>query len=303
MKAILFSLATTCLPTFAVTVSHTFSGVTNFNPASASEINAEFPLGTKWTVQVEWDSAAAPLFASDTQGSYRLTKFTTTLQGKTGVWTTSSLPGKAGFTMGKYGSHEIQFTSGAGAGDHSNANIENLQPYSINVTLSDPTGKALSSLASAPSRIDMSQWDIEASEFKFYLSESGFSVILGNLQAAAKGPEISVRQGAGGELTDGSGNSNFGTVKRGKSSVKTFTIKNTGTKTLKNLEVSVGGKNKKDFTVKSLSKKTLAPGASTPFQVTFKPTANGSRKAAVVIKSNDKDENPFDIKLIGLGAP
>ncbi len=276
--------------------------MTNFNPPSASEINAEFPVGTRWIVQVEWDSAAAPLFASDTQGSYRLTKFTTTLQGKTGVWTTSSLPGKAGFTMGKYGSHEIQFTSGGAAGDHSNPNIEKLQPYSINVSLSDPTGKALSSLASAPSRIDMSQWDIEASDFKLYLSESGFSVIQGNLEATATGPEISVRQRAGGELADGSGNSDFGKVKRGRSGSKTFTVKNTGTKTLKNLEVSVGGKNRKNFTVRRLAKTALAPGASASFQVTFEPTAKGSREAAVVIKSNDKDENPFDIKVIGLGA-
>lgn len=47
---------------------------------------------------------------------------------------------------------------------------------------------------------------------------------------------------------------------------------------------------------------SLAPGASTTFKVTFKPTAAGTRKAAIHIESNDADENPFDIKLGGEGV-
>jgi hypothetical protein len=35
--------------------------------------------------------------------------------------------------------------------------------------------------------------------------------------------------------------------------------------------------------------------------VTFKPKAKGNRNAAIHIRSNDADENPFDIKLTGLG--
>jgi hypothetical protein len=36
--------------------------------------------------------------------------------------------------------------------------------------------------------------------------------------------------------------------------------------------------------------------------VTFKPTAKGARIAAIHIKSNDADENPFDIDLAGQGG-
>lgn len=304
MKTILLAFtAATCLPALAAPVSHTFSGVTTSNVVDPGAIATEFPVGTKWTVKVEWDSASAPLFSSDTQGQYPLTKFTTTLQGKSGVWTTSSLADKASFTLGKYGVHEIQFTSGWGPENHSNPNIENHQPFSINVTLKDPTGTALPTLTPAPTGIDMSQWDIAGSDFKIYLSNDGLKVIRGNLASPPKEADISIQQPAGSELTDGDAKKSFGTVKLGKKgTAKTFTIKNAGAKTLKNLAVAVSGKHQKDFTATAPLKKSLAPGASTTFKVTFNPTAKGTRKAAVEVKSNDKDENPFDIKVTGLGA-
>jgi hypothetical protein len=49
-------------------------------------------------------------------------------------------------------------------------------------------------------------------------------------------------------------------------------------------------------------KTSLAPGSSTTFKVIFKPSAKGTRKANIHIKSNDADENPFDIKLTGQGV-
>lgn len=305
MKTILLAItAATCLPALAATVSHTFSGVTTTNQGLSGPITTEFPVGTKWTVTVEWDSAAAPRDTpTDTQSSYPLKKFTTTLQGKTGTWTTSSVATKGSFSLNKFSSHEIQFTSGWGPGDHTNPNIENLQPISINLILSDPTGKAIPSLTPAPTGIDLSKWDLKASEFKFYLSENASMKIQGSLQAPATGAEISIQQPVGSELKDGTAKKSFGTVKLGKkSSAKTFTIKNAGGKTLKNLSVAVTGKHKKDFTTTAPSKKSLAPGASTTFKVTFKPTAKGTRKAALEIKSNDKDESPFDVKVTGLGA-
>lgn len=115
-------------------------------------------------------------------------------------------------------------------------------------------------------------------------------------------PEISVQQPAGSELTDGGAKKSFGTVTVGKKgTAKTFTIRNAGKATLKNLAVSKTGADKADFIVGKLSASSLAPGATAKFTVTFKPKAKGARKAAIKIASNDADENPFDIKLAGMG--
>ena len=83
---------------------------------------------------------------------------------------------------------------------------------------------------------------------------------------------------------------------------KTFTITNKGTAKLTGLVIRKDGAHKADFKVGELGKTTLAAGASTTFKVTFKPTAKGTREAAIHIKSNDSNENPFDIKLTGMGA-
>lgn len=304
MKTLLIAFtAATCLPALAAPVGHTFSGITTSNVVDPGDFTTEFPVGTKWTVQVAWDSAATGEVFSDSQAKYPLTKFTLTLQGKSGTWTTSSLADRASFSLNKFGTHEIQFTSGFDPSHYSMPNIEGQQVFSINVTLKDPTGTSIGAFTPAPTGIDLSKWDIAASEFKMYMSNMGTPVIYGKLEAPAKEADISIQQPVGSQLKDGSAKKSFGTVKLGKkSAAKTFTIKNAGDKTLKNLSVAVSGKHKKDFTVTSPSKKSLAPGASTTFKVTFKPTAKGTRNAAVQVKSSDKDENPFDIKVTGLGA-
>lgn len=118
-----------------------------------------------------------------------------------------------------------------------------------------------------------------------------------------KGSEINIQQPLGSELTDSKGKKSFGTAKVGKKgAVKTFTIKNTGTKKLTKIAVALSGKNAGDFTVTAPSKTSLAPGASTTFKATFKPKSKGTKNAVVLIKSNDKDESPFDVKVTGLGA-
>lgn len=119
----------------------------------------------------------------------------------------------------------------------------------------------------------------------------------------AKGPEIVVTQGKSGELVDGNGSKKkIGSVLVHKSISKTFTIKNTGTATLKNISIIVDGKNKSEFTVSSLGKTSVPKNQNTSFVVTFKPKSIGVKNAAIHIKSNDKDESPFDIKLTGTGA-
>lgn len=115
-------------------------------------------------------------------------------------------------------------------------------------------------------------------------------------------PEISVSQPVGSNLTDGSAKKSLGTVKVGKKGAfKVFTIKNAGTAPLTGLVISLKGQ-KSSFILVPPAKTTLAPGASTSFKVAFNPKQKGNLQASLQIKSNDKDENPFDIKLSGFGA-
>jgi hypothetical protein len=143
--------------------------------------------------------------------------------------------------------------------------------------------------------------------FKIYYSDgkTGFSTPIWYGYSTAviiDRPEISIEQIAGKSLVDGSANISFGSViigKKGK--LKTFTIKNIGNQTLKGFPIKVNGKHAKDFIVTKVKKSSLASGASTTFKIEFKPSAKGTRKAEIQIKSNDADENPFNMKLNGRG--
>ena len=77
---------------------------------------------------------------------------------------------------------------------------------------------------------------------------------------------------------------------------RTFTIVNTGSGTL-NLTgsplVQIIGSNPGDFLVTAQpNTNTLAPGGTTTFNVTFDPTAAGTRTAAIWIENNDDNEAP-----------
>lgn len=147
------------------------------------------------------------------------------------------------------------------------------------------------------------QWEVLHSAAGFYGSAYYRSIIDGIRPAPA---EIVVEQPKGTGLVDGVSKKGFGTVSVGVSgSPKTFTIKNTGGANLTGLAVykaSPINTNAADFLVTPLPSKTLAPGASMTFKVTFKPLATGPRSTFVRIKSNDADENPFDIKVTGAGS-
>lgn len=114
-------------------------------------------------------------------------------------------------------------------------------------------------------------------------------------------PEIAISSGS--ELKDGKAKVRFGTaVVGGKTVTKSFIITNKGLGTLTGLSITRDGKHPKDFKVSKLTKTSLNTGGSTGFKVTFKPGAKGTRSAAIHVKSNDKDESPFDILLGGAGA-
>ena len=117
-----------------------------------------------------------------------------------------------------------------------------------------------------------------------------------------EGPEIAVEQPAGVNLTDGGSTVDFGYVSPPGDISRTFVIRNTGTEDLTGLGITIDGANADEFTVTVPPTAPVAPGDSTTFTVQFAPTAHGARSAALHIASNDADENPFDVGLIGTGV-
>ncbi|MEM7179912.1 MAG: choice-of-anchor D domain-containing protein [Spirochaetota bacterium] len=115
--------------------------------------------------------------------------------------------------------------------------------------------------------------------------------------------EISLKQSST-QIASG-GSYNFGSVRTGNSSTKiTFTIANTGTADLSlGAMPSLSGTNSSEYTLDTSETTTkVAPGASTDFSLVFTPTATGVRNAAIIINSNDTDEETYTLYLTGTGT-
>lgn len=295
-------------------VSQTFTGLTTLNKVEEGAITAAFPVGTRWIIMVEWDTAATPKYQDADMGSYPLTKFTVTLEGLNGDWTTSSLPNKASFSVNKLvGKNEIQFTSGWGPENHTNPVIENWQPYSINLTLTDTAGTAISAIGGAPASIDPAAW--QDSEFKIYLNNDADRAIYGSINPNSTNPniyqsgstsgtnDISVQLPGGIVVEQGSTTANFGSAKVGKSGKTTkFKISNTGDTVLKKIKVAVSGAGRRDYKIVTPAKASLAPGKSTTLKVRFTPAKKGSRNAVIRISGSASGENEtFRIPVSGTG--
>lgn len=115
-------------------------------------------------------------------------------------------------------------------------------------------------------------------------------------------PRIIVEHPVGTELYDGMSKTSFGTVAIGKGATRFYTIKNEGTANVKGLVLTKDGAHSKDFIVSAPAATTVAPGKSTTFKVTFKPSATGIRHASIHITSLGANRYPFDIKLSGMGV-
>jgi len=113
-------------------------------------------------------------------------------------------------------------------------------------------------------------------------------------------PKIEVKVTRGGTLADAKSVIDFGSAAvRKTGTTRTFTISNRGLANLTRLAVSCSGTGKADFIVTPLKVKSLAPGKSASFNVTFIPKTKGLRKAAIQIKSDDPNIPAFDIALKG----
>lgn len=114
-------------------------------------------------------------------------------------------------------------------------------------------------------------------------------------------PDIAVAQA--GALSDGVSSVGFGTVMVGGTYSLTFTITNPGTVDLSSLAVTKDGTNATDFIVSALSGTSIPAGSGTvTFSVTFTPSSNGAKSAAIHVASSvSGSKNPFDIALSGTG--
>ncbi len=139
----------------------------------------------------------------------------------------------------------------------------------------------------------------------FYNGSAGLVEAIASFNA----PEIAVSgNGAGladGDTTpDGADHTDFGAVDpTGGAQVRTFTITNSGTAelTLTPGGVTVGGAHAADFAVTLQPALSVAPGGNTTFQVTFDPTALGSRSATLSFVNNDAGESPYNFSIQGTG--
>lgn len=118
------------------------------------------------------------------------------------------------------------------------------------------------------------------------------------------GPEIVVEYPEGVSLGDGSGSVDFGPcLTTGATVVKTIKIRNVGQSSLNSISASVTGGAASDFTVGTLAT-SVAVDSETTFDVTFDPSAYGTRSTTLNISSNatnDGGDNVWSIELTGAG--
>jgi hypothetical protein len=124
--------------------------------------------------------------------------------------------------------------------------------------------------------------------------------VIGLTGNATREPEIVVEQPAGNSLVSGQSKVTLPpSVLNVKSKPAVFTVRNVGNAVLSGIYPSLVGEHADDFIlVRSLTNQ-LNPGAKTTFSVVFKPKAKGVRKATLRVSSNDADESPFVIALVG----
>jgi hypothetical protein len=88
----------------------------------------------------------------------------------------------------------------------------------------------------------------------------------------------------------------------GPGTTATITFQNSGTATLTVAAATPTGANDEDFSV-TPPQRTILPGASADFTVTFNPTATGARNASVSFTTNDPDDGTIVVCLQGTGTP
>jgi hypothetical protein len=114
-------------------------------------------------------------------------------------------------------------------------------------------------------------------------------------------PDINIKLGAS-QYPDGSSYFFPDTDVGVESDPVPFTIRNNGTSDLMIESILLVWKHIGDFSFEyDEQQMTVPPGGSVPVMVYFLPTTAGKRESKLQIKSNDPDEEEYEIKLIGTG--
>ncbi|MFC1504379.1 LamG-like jellyroll fold domain-containing protein, partial [Spirochaetota bacterium] len=124
--------------------------------------------------------------------------------------------------------------------------------------------------------------------------------VISNL--AAK-PTILVYQ-SGTEYTNGGAAFDFGSVNVGLSNIVTFTLSNIGYEDLHitgNPRVAITGADASHFTVNTLPPSVVTQTNFAAYKIAFRPTANGSKTAAIVITNSDFNNPVYQYTVTGTG--
>jgi len=128
-----------------------------------------------------------------------------------------------------------------------------------------------------------------------------FREIQGLFEATAIAPDIAVSSPVNGNLVEG-GTDGQGTQQAGVAQTVTYTIRNQGTADL-DLSGTFSVTNAVNIagvvSVGALGAPSLVPGATTTFDVTYVPDADGPFSFVIVVPNNDPDEAPFEINASG----
>lgn len=163
---------------------------------------------------------------------------------------------------------------------------------------------AIGTDALVPTEVDLSTVLINGRVIQHITCGDGHAAMLVS-PPSSFGPDIEV-EAQGTKLTDASGPGiHFGTQAYGASVPVYVSVHNMGSSDLAELDAWVDGPNGSDFSC-FLSQPPVLPGSSTGFYVFFQPHANANptpttHTATLHIRSNDADENTFDIALTGTG--
>ena len=92
----------------------------------------------------------------------------------------------------------------------------------------------------------------------------------------------------------------MGMAKVNRKKVTELVIKNTGTETIRRIEINTLGPDRKDFTA-TIARSTLAPGATTTLKIQFQPSKTGPRR--INVKISTKAGGHFSVNVCGTGKP
>ncbi|MBK6834178.1 MAG: choice-of-anchor D domain-containing protein [Bacteroidetes bacterium] len=84
--------------------------------------------------------------------------------------------------------------------------------------------------------------------------------------------------------------------------INTYTVQNLGTTNLTIENPTIQGTHASDFAIISNPLLSISPGGSTTFEVSFDPSAAGTRSATVSIKTDDCSELIYDFSIQGTGS-